>query len=652
VEAKLVRKDEVDFFRDPRMGPSQRLLVMLHMVGDLTRQGLAGQSDKVVVTEIINRILAYREYHQELVDTLELAIPFQYHHLLTAVVSGNLMVLAYGMALTDSCLAPPIFIIMTVMFMGMMDLSAQLWNPFGSDAVDFPVNKWVSECLAGLSAILEYEHDGAKEGWKTELEEEKQVKVQLALKRKEVDDILGVSSRRWAKLDAWQLPLQESMAAGMDVRSAAVPSYTQLAPAEDAMIEADPEAEGGGSARSKGRRPSTSGLMNKQEIRSALQEGRKSSKEAGGGGPKTWSDEMNGTMTFFESKINILLVFVPAGIVATLLHWNAGLVFLFNFLAIVPLAALLGASTEALAVHTGQLIGALLNATFGNAVEMILCVQAVRRGLILVVQGNLLGSVLSNLLLVLGMALFGAGLKFKEMKFNASGAQANMVCQVVASIAIVLPMLFHDASHGSATSQEDTLTISRYSALFLMMTYGAFLWFQLISHAEMFQDGEESNEEAVVGRMTAGIFLSAVTMIVAVCSEGLVDSIEEVSEQYGIPHSFIGIILLPIVGNAAEHATAVTCAMRGMLDLALGVAVGSSTQVSLFVVPVSVLAGWACNQPMTLAFRKFDTACYILTIFLVMTVLSSGSTNWLHGMMLMTTYCLIAVSVWYIPDGN
>lgn len=299
-------------------------------------------------------------------------------------------------------------------------------------------------------------------------------------------------------------------------------------------------------------------------------------------------------------------------------------------------------------MHTGQLVGGLLNATFGNAVEMIMCAQAIKAGLIRVVQGNLLGSVLSNLLLVLGMALFGAGLKFKDLEFNARGAQANMVCQVVASISLVLPTMFRMSPD---TTDYEVLCLSRYCAIFLIATYALFLYFQLGTHAEFFQDEGAEEEEAEISVTTAVTILGSCTLIVAASSEFLVDSIEDVSENYGVPKAFIGIILLPIVGNAAEHVTAVSCAMRGMMDLALGVAVGSCTQVSLFVVPFTVLTGWATNQPMTLQFRTFDTACFILSVFLVQSVLLNGHTNWLHGIMLLTTYILIAGIVWFIPEG-
>lgn len=352
----------------------------------------------------------------------------------------------------------------------------------------------------------------------------------------------------------------------------------------------------------------------------------------------------------FCQWINVLLVFVPVGLAAKYLEMNAAITFSTNFFAIIPLASLLGGATEALSNHTGQLVGGLLNATFGNAVEMIMCIQGVKAGLISVVQANLLGSVLSNLLLVLGMAIVASGVVRKVQNFNAEGAAANMSCQLVASISVCLPTVYRTVA---GSSDEEVLQISRICSVFLMTVYGLFLYFMLKTHAELFQDAEEEEdeeEEAQLSPTLSTVLLIISTIVVAACSEGLVDSIEGVSEHYGVPKAFIGTILLPIVGNAAEHATAVTCAYKGMMDLALGVAVGSSTQIALFVVPCAVMFGWAFNEPMNLAFRQFDTVCQMMSVFLVSQVLQHGNTNWLHGAMLVTVYFIIATQTFFIKE--
>eukprot|EP00928_Gymnodinium_smaydae_P058324 TRINITY_DN41527_c0_g1_i1.p1 TRINITY_DN41527_c0_g1~~TRINITY_DN41527_c0_g1_i1.p1 ORF type:complete len:570 (-),score=147.57 TRINITY_DN41527_c0_g1_i1:112-1773(-) len=356
----------------------------------------------------------------------------------------------------------------------------------------------------------------------------------------------------------------------------------------------------------------------------------------------------------FSDKLAMsAFLLVPLAQTCKYLEMSSGIVFATNFFAIVPLASILGTATEAISVHTGQLIGGLLNATFGNAVEMIMCVQAVKCGLIRVVQGNLLGSILSNLLLVLGMAIFASGIVRKSQSFNAQGASANMSCQLVASISVCLPTVFATVSKSAAKA---VLAVSRICSIFLMGVYGMFLYFMLKSHAELFADegeGEESEEEEdQLSPLFSCILLALSTLVVFFCSECLVHSIEDVSETYGLSEEFIGVILLPIVGNAAEHVTAVSSAYKGMMDLALGVAVGSSTQISLFVVPCAVMFGWIFDQPMNLNFTIFDTACQMLTVFLVSQVLANGQTNWLHGAMLMTVYALIAVQTLFLDNAS
>jgi len=351
-----------------------------------------------------------------------------------------------------------------------------------------------------------------------------------------------------------------------------------------------------------------------------------------------------------SERLNIFaFVFVPLGQYVDYAEMGPGIVFGVNFLAIIPLASILGAATESLASHTGQLIGGLLNATFGNAVEMIMCVQAVKAGLVKVVQGNLLGSILSNLLLVLGMAIFASGTARKTQKFNQQGAASNMTCQLVASISVCLPTCFAAVAH---SREGAVLMISRICAVLLMLVYGMFLFFMLRTHADLFADEEEEAEQDEDGLSPAlsVTLLFATTLVVFLCSECLIDSIDGVTEKFGLSKAFIGVILLPIVGNAAEHATAVTCAYKGMMDLALGVAVGSSTQIALFVVPCAIMFGWYYGEPMNLDFSTFDTTCQMLTVFLVSQVLSHGETNWLHGTMLMTVYVLVATQNLFITE--
>lgn len=366
--------------------------------------------------------------------------------------------------------------------------------------------------------------------------------------------------------------------------------------------------------------------------------------------PSWLQKQCTGFRDILLQPINVLLVFVPLGIISGKMEWGCLTTFLANFIAIIPLAAVLGAATEALAAHVGQMLGGLLNATFGNAVEMIVTINAIRAGLVSVVQQSLIGSILSNLLLVLGMAFLSAGLVTKESTFNAQGAGTNVSCLVLSSLALTLPTVF---SYIPETTQEDGVMLSRIIALVMGFVYVAFLVFQLRTHADLFVGEENEEEEEVdLAVSTSVAMLIGTTLCVAYCSEFLVDSIEGVSVQYGLPYSFIGLILLPIVGNAAEHTTAVTAAYKGMMDLALGVAVGSSTQIALFVVPFSVIVGWIYDVPMSLNFQAFDTTVFLLSVFIASGILGDGKANWFEGLMLCSTYAIVAIITWFIPQAK
>jgi Ca2+:H+ antiporter len=214
-----------------------------------------------------------------------------------------------------------------------------------------------------------------------------------------------------------------------------------------------------------------------------------------------------------------------------------------------------------------------------------------------------------------------------------------------------LPNVF---SHIPDAEFDDMISLSRIIAIVMLIVYGLFLYFQLVSHAEAFEGvdagGEEEEEEPQLHAAVAASLLFATTCCVAYCSEFLVDAIEGVSVDYGIPSSFIGLILLPIVGNAAEHATALTVAAKGKMDLALGVAVGSSTQITLFVVPFAVVVGWCYDVPMSLNFHIFETTTFLLSVFIASSVLSDGHANWFEGSMLCATYVIVAAVTWFIPN--
>ncbi|KAG5189329.1 Sodium/calcium exchanger protein-domain-containing protein [Tribonema minus] len=341
-----------------------------------------------------------------------------------------------------------------------------------------------------------------------------------------------------------------------------------------------------------------------------------------------------------------MLVLVPLAVASHFLGWGDTAVFVLNFLAMMPLASLLGEFTEEVAMHTNQTIGGLINATFGNAVEVVVALQALHAGQIRVVQASLMGSVFSNMLLVLGCCFFFGGLRYKEQRFNSTSAVANMSLLLLSSLALVLPTPL-------AQSHEDgnVLLISRFAGICLLFMYVQLMFFQLKTHSHLYGDEDEVRSE--LSMPGACIGLLTVTLAVAYLSELLVDSIDGFTEQAHLSKTFVGLILLPIIGNAVEHVTAVTVAMKDKMELAMGVAVGSATQISMLVTPIVVLAGWAMGQDMTLAFPVEEVVLYFLSVIIVTTAATAGSSNWLLGSLLVTTYVLVSLAFWYEKvDGD
>ncbi|CRH01099.1 cation/H+ antiporter, putative [Plasmodium relictum] len=351
-----------------------------------------------------------------------------------------------------------------------------------------------------------------------------------------------------------------------------------------------------------------------------------------------------GLYNILNTKLNIFLIFVPIGILSSLLGCKDIYIFFFNFMALIPLSALMGNITEDLALHTGEIIGGLLNATFGNLMEMIFSIQALNAGLINVVQGTLLGSILSNLLLVLGMSFFAGGLYHHVQKFNEKGATCSTSLLLLSSLAITMPTV---SSITTNNNSEVILKVSRITAVLIFLTYCLFLLFQLYTHITLFQDKEMTEEIPQLSIVSGSLFLVLVTILVSIHSEYLVNTIESVIKYYNISENFIGVILLPIVGNATEHLTAVTVAIKNKVDLTMGVAVGSSAQIALFVVPVTVLFGWILNKPMTLAFSPLSTVILVISVIVTMAIVQDGESNWLEGVLLISAYLIVGVVFWF-----
>lgn len=318
--------------------------------------------------------------------------------------------------------------------------------------------------------------------------------------------------------------------------------------------------------------------------------------------------------------INVLLVFVPLGLVAGKQGWSAPWVFGLNFAAIIPLAAVLSFATEEIASRLGETLGGLVNATFGNAVELIVSIVALRAGEIQVVQASMLGSILSNLLLVLGMCFFLGGIKNmrdadghgSEQNFSQGTAQTTCSLMALSSASMILPAALYGVldKADEAHKEASILSLSRITSIILLLLYCLYLFFALRTHKKLFepevQNGATSSEEEhdpVMGPWSAAVVLVLVTLTISFCADYMVDSIDALAATGKISKTFIGLILIPIVGNAAEHATACVVAVKNKMDLAMSVAIGSSIQIALLVTPSLVMLGWAIGQPMTLHFE-------------------------------------------------
>lgn len=351
---------------------------------------------------------------------------------------------------------------------------------------------------------------------------------------------------------------------------------------------------------------------------------------------------------FFGSKMNVLLVFLPPLLIFKGM-FSDGITFALALLSLIPLAERISFTTEELAKYTNDTLGGLLNATMGNATEVIVSIFALRNGLIRVVQVSLLGSIFSNLLLVLGTAFVVGGLRHKTQKYNKSAATVNVSLLLLGVMGLMFVSVLH-ATHNEANEEESRLALSRFCGVLMLCVYGLLIVYQLKTHTHVFESGadedDEEEDEPTLGFWGAVAWSSVLTLLIAVVSEIIVDVIEGAASDSGIPLLFIGTILLPIVGNAAEHASAIIFAYRNKCDIAMGIAVGSATQITLFVIPLCIVLGWAMGQPMSLDFHIFETSCLFITVVLVSAAMQNGDSDWLKGVVLLMAYALLSFAFW------
>jgi Ca2+:H+ antiporter len=344
-----------------------------------------------------------------------------------------------------------------------------------------------------------------------------------------------------------------------------------------------------------------------------------------------------------------LLVLVPVALLLELTDIGGHeAVFVTSALALVPLAAILGRATEETAVYTGPQIGGLLNATLGNAAELIITIVALREGLVNVVKASIAGSIIGNTLVVLGAAMFLGGLKNGTQKFDSRAAGTSATVMALAVLALVIPAVFALGDSEHRPSDSDIEHLSDGVAIVLIVVYGLFLLYSLRRPL----GGGETTEGHGVATMRLPLavgLLAGSTLAIVFMSELLVGALEPTAEAWGLSDLFVGVMLVPLVGNVAEHLVAVQVALSNKMDLSLGIALGSGLQIALFVTPVLVFAGVLLGEPMTLVFNSFELMALVAAAIIAFMIASDGESNWLEGAELLALYIILGIAFFFVP---
>jgi len=344
-----------------------------------------------------------------------------------------------------------------------------------------------------------------------------------------------------------------------------------------------------------------------------------------------------------------MLLLVPVAVGLKLAHQPAAAVFLVAALAVIPLAGLLGRATEEMAARMGPTAGGLLNGTLGNAGELIIALLALKAGQIEVVQASLSGSIVGNLLLVFGLAIFLGGMGREKQTFSRLAAGANVTMLFLAVVALVVPAVFNLVAFGEVRHKGDSVErLALWTSVVLVGVYLASFVMTFRTHRSWFRG--EPHGEPTVRASSALVVLGAATALIVVVSEVLVGAIEEASHTLGLTRLFVGMIVVAIVGNAAEHSTAIVMARKNQPDAALAIAVGSSTQIALLVAPLLVFASFAFGTPMTLVFHPLEIAAVVLSVLIIHMVALDGETNWFEGLELLAVYVMLGLAFYYLPQ--
>lgn len=343
----------------------------------------------------------------------------------------------------------------------------------------------------------------------------------------------------------------------------------------------------------------------------------------------------------------ILLIFAPLAIAGEFLHWSETLIFATSALGMIPLAMLLGNATEELAVYAGPRAGGLINATLGNAAELIITIFALREGLLELVKASITGSVLGNILLILGLGLFLGGLRHGSQTFDQRQAGLSATMMTLSVIALAIPTVF-----GTAVGQRNAGPVEQLSvsvAVIMIVLYVLWLVFSFISEPERSRPAQDEHHVAKWSWPVATLLLIVSTFFIAWLSEILVGVVEPVVESIGVTEFFLGIIVVPLVGNVAEHLAGVQTAMKNKMDLSLAISLGSSMQIALFVAPLLVFISIALGHPMDLIFNPFELVSLGLAVLIASFIALDGESNWLEGAQLLAVYTIIALAFFFLP---
>lgn len=359
---------------------------------------------------------------------------------------------------------------------------------------------------------------------------------------------------------------------------------------------------------------------------------------------------MSNVMTYIKKNpLSILLLALPLAILAELADWGGLWVLIFSAIGVIPMAGFIGSSTEVLAIHTGPRIGGLLNATLGNAAELIITLVAIQSGLLELVKASITGSILGNLLLVMGMAMLLGGVKHGIQKFDRRQASNHSTLLALAIVSLVIPSLFSHSIGKEGSIEVEILTLGVAIVMIILYALGLIYSLKYSSSPLGYSPAPEPNQaHPKTSIWQALIILALSTVCVVILSELLVGAIEHVVTRFGFSEFFLGIILVPMIGNVAEHLVAVKVAMRNQMDLSFEIAVSSSLQIALFVAPVLVFISLLMGHPLTLIFNQFELLALGAAVLISALVSLDGESNWLEGSALLAVYIILAISFFFM----